>query len=331
MTLHTTEAATMEPLLFENIGQLVSGLSYVHTHIPINISQLEGYVLQYRQNIIKELSEDNLRNSYRAYMTRVMNGPEEPIDTKEPPKILLQAENTPFMQTKLAAWPKIGKMHLEEVDKLQQRIKTLYLTLPASHQPNHRVDTQHLDYSDIPDTSSDFGSDIFSESQSSLRPTPHPRRNASQLSLTRSKRFIPLIVAGIAAAATMATAGTAFGVINKNSLETLTQKIKDLDARQDQVIKVLQNLNEDTEELRIQTRELVIRSFMDQTYDSGMLLSKLRTQLQSLKDFLYRVECAVQQAQHHRLAINYLSAKNLLALFQQVRNQAKSFGYPSGD
>ena len=324
MTLPNTNATTMEPLLFENIGQLVSGLSYVHTHIPINISQLEGYILQYRQNIIKELSENNLRESYRAYMTRVMNGPDDPIDPKSTPKILIQAENTDFMQTKIASWPKIGRMHLDELDKLQQRVKTLYLTLPASQQSKHRVDTQNLDDYDNHDTSSDFGSDIFLDHHPVLNPTPHPRRNSS---LTRPKRFIPLIVAGIAAAATMATAGTAFGVINKNSLETLTQKMKALDARQDQVVKVLQNLNEDTEELRVRTRELVIRSFMDQTYDSGMLLAKLRTQLQSLKDFLYRVECAIQQAQHHRLAVNYLSAKNLLSLFQQVRNQAKSFGY----
>ncbi len=231
------------------------------------------------------------------------------------------------MQSKLAGWPQIGKMHLEEVDKLQQRIKALYLTLPVSSQPDHRMDTQHLDYTDGSDSSHETDPNPFNSYHPSLSPTPAPRRNQSQLNQNRPKRFIPLIVAGIAAAATMATAGTAFGVINKNSLESLTQKIKDLDARQDQVIRVLQNLNQDTEELRIQTRELVIKSFVDQTYDSGMLLAKLRTQLQSIRDFLHRIECAVQQAQHHRLAINYLSPKNLLSLFQQVRNQAKSFGY----
>ena len=35
---------TVEPLLFENIGQLVSGLSYVHTHIPINISEVDDMI-----------------------------------------------------------------------------------------------------------------------------------------------------------------------------------------------------------------------------------------------------------------------------------------------
>ena len=329
LPLPSTNATTMEPLLFENIGQLVSGLSYVHTHIPINISQLESHILQYRQNIVKDLSEGNLRASYRAYMTRVMSGPEGKIDPDQPPKILLQAEDAPFMHAKLASWAKIGTMHLEEVEKLQQRVKALYLTLPISAQPNHRVDTQHLDYSDSIDTQVHVEPGQFTDYHPSLQIVPLPSQNLTQVPRKRSKRFIPLIVAGIAAAATMATAGTAFGVINKNSLETLTNKIKEFEARQDQVVKVLENINQDTEELRVQTRELVINSFVDQAYDSGLLLSKLRTQLQSLKDYLYRIECAIQQAQHHRLAINYLSPKNLLTLFQQVKAQAKSFGYQS--
>ncbi len=53
--------ASVEPLLFENIGQMVSGLSYVHTHIPINITELEVRLQQYNTAMMHEFSEENLQ------------------------------------------------------------------------------------------------------------------------------------------------------------------------------------------------------------------------------------------------------------------------------
>jgi hypothetical protein len=52
--------SSVEPLLFENIGQMVSGLSYMHTHIPINITEVEVRLHQYSTNIMKEISDENL-------------------------------------------------------------------------------------------------------------------------------------------------------------------------------------------------------------------------------------------------------------------------------
>jgi hypothetical protein len=39
------------------------------------------------------------------------------------------------------------------------------------------------------------------------------------------------------------------------------------------------------------------------------------------------MECVIQQAQHHCLAVNYLSAKQLQKFFQQIQGQATRFGY----
>jgi hypothetical protein len=72
---------------------------------------------------------------------------------------------------------------------------------------------------------------------------------------------------------------------------------------------------------------MVIASFMDRTFDSGIVIGRLRTQLQVLTNRIHQMESAVQQAQHHRLAVDYLSGRQLLNLFHQVQQQAKRFGY----
>ncbi len=61
-------------------------------------------------------------------------------------------------------------------------------------------------------------------------------RNSS--SKPRVKRIVPLIVAGIGSLVGTATAGTAFGIVTKNSLETLAQKIGDLQLQNEQILRV---------------------------------------------------------------------------------------------
>lgn len=314
----TQASTTTEPLLFENIGQLVSGLSYVHTHIPINISQLEENLRLYKNSIINELSEDNLRVTYQGYIHQIMT--QQQLDANQTMQ-KLKLENLQYVKSTLTHWPQIGKIHLQEIDALRSRIQTLYLTLPQTLNPHESMDTQHMEHTETHSFSNLSRKLVTDEAHPDNSPYS-PKRN-----YTRPKRFIPFVIGGIVAAATATTAGTAFGIMNRQSLESLSQKVKEIGEHQAQVVKVLQEINRDIIELQDATHELVIMSFADRNFDSAVMLSKLRYQLNSLLDFTYRIECAIQQAQHHRLAINFLSHKNLMMLFHQVRNQAKMFGY----
>ncbi len=56
--------ASVEPLLFENIGQMVSCLSYVRTHIPINLTELEVQLQNYNTAMMHEFSKENLQKIY---------------------------------------------------------------------------------------------------------------------------------------------------------------------------------------------------------------------------------------------------------------------------
>ena len=234
----------------------------------------------------------------------------------------LANENMDFLKSKLANWPQIGIIHLREVEDLQERINALYLTLPKPEStPPPSPDAQHFKPAEpyTPDTMVKIP--IKEYQVPYLYSTPKNHLN------TRKKRFLPLIIGGIVASIATAAAGTAFGVINQKGLETLVQHINDINARHEQVVKVLEDVNNDITEVRHQTHDLVISSFMDRTFDAGIVIGKLRSQLQILTNRVSRMESAVQQAQHHRLAIGYLSGKQLMNLFHQVQSQAKRFGY----
>ncbi len=98
--------------------------------------------------------------------------------------------------------------------------------------------------------------------------TPSPSQNNTK---SRPKRIVPLIIAGIGAAVGAATAGTAFGIVTKHSLENLAQKVSDLQAANEQILQVFQDVQLDLQDHSRQTKELIITSFMDRTFDSGMV------------------------------------------------------------
>jgi len=308
--------ATVEPLLFENVGQMVSGLSYIHTHIPINISELEERVNEYKTIITREFSDGNLETHYRNYVAMNQNwakGNKISTDTA--------SDNLQYYTSTLSLWPQIAKIHLREVDQLINRIQALYLTLPTVTLQETHQDEQSFNPPDY----SPFTTPLPHLNKPLIPITPAHRRNTTH-SILRQKRFIPILIAGVLGL-TMATAGTAFGVMNRDALEALDRRIKETNLRQDQIVRVVEEVNKDLDVMRDHVHELLIMSFADRTFDTAVVLAKLQSQLQTLLAQTHRIECAIQQAQHHRLAINYLSGPSLLSLFEQVKTQAKRFGY----
>jgi len=265
--------------------------------------------------IIHEFSEDTLRKSFDSFLEMVFNGPSA---TKNK---TLSNENMTFLKSKLATWPQIGQIHMKEIEQLQSRINTLYLTLPKPEQHTQPSDTQQFT------TPEPYTPETLVKIPITDFQVPYLYSPPKNLTHSRKKRFLPFIIGGIAAAIATATAGTAFGVINRNGLEHLVNQVNDLNTRHEQIIRVLSDVGSDISELRHTTHDMVISSFMDRTFDSGIVIARLRTQMQMLTNQIARMESAVQQAQHHRLAVDYLSAKQLMSLFHQVQAQAKRFGY----
>ena len=55
-------ASTPETLLFESIGEMVSGLSYSHTVITVPLGELEQQIFDYRKTLEREFHQDRLQD-----------------------------------------------------------------------------------------------------------------------------------------------------------------------------------------------------------------------------------------------------------------------------
>jgi hypothetical protein len=107
----------------------------------------------------------------------------------------------------------------------------------------------------------------------------------------------------------------------------LAQKIGDLQLQNEQILRVFQDVQVDLQYNSQEIKQLILSSFVDRTFDAGIIIAKQCSRLVLLSDHITQVENLVQQAQHNRLSTSYLSPKNLVELFQQVQAQAKHFGY----
>lgn len=163
---------------------------------------------------LKNFISRQLQETYQSFIRSVLQGPQSEHNTT------LSKEN---IRSKLATWPQIASIYMKEIDTLQQRINTLFLTLPKPHHPNNKTPDKHHyaeteaytpeDLIKLPDiqTSGQRFKTLFQQ-------VALPRSSGPQApEHKRSKRFIPLIVAGIAGALASATAGTAWKRYPKRS------------------------------------------------------------------------------------------------------------------
>jgi hypothetical protein len=115
-TPQASAASTSEPLLFEYVGDVVNGLSYVHSLIPVDIAGFEQHLVDYQGTLEKEFDSDTLERTHRDFV--------QTLQSKS--KVNKTTSSLNFDRSMLAKWKEIGDTHLEEVKKLKERVKTLY-------------------------------------------------------------------------------------------------------------------------------------------------------------------------------------------------------------
>jgi hypothetical protein len=67
----TSAASTSEPLLFEYVGDVVTGLSYVHSIIPVDIAGFEKHLVEYQSTLEKEFETDTLERTHRDFVATI--------------------------------------------------------------------------------------------------------------------------------------------------------------------------------------------------------------------------------------------------------------------
>jgi len=295
-------ASSNEPLLFEYVGEVVTGLSYVHSVLPVDISGLDRQLRDYYLTLEREFDIRTLEKTHKEFVAKLT----EKARTN-------RTTSLNFDRSILSKWKEIGAEHLEEVKGLRERVKTLWHTVPPMQDeegPNEQflVPTRDdsiwdLDFARKPDP------DIVGKVE------PRTRRPR-----TRVKRHPAAVVAG---GALLGLGGTAFGIYNTVQISKIWQAIDVVDQKLIAFEQLFEDTTKDITELQDEVHGILLKQLLDAAFDTGYLVSRLRTQYHLFADRIDRYFGVMQMAQLRRLSVDYLDEVTLKRIYDQANFRAR--------
>jgi len=207
------------------------------------------------------------------------------------------ADHNTFITTKkkiYSDWTSIGALHIVEVDSLVDRIDALVHLLP----------------SDVPQTVSHNIIDEYDTADSGT--------------LSRTPRAVGALL-GMVGGFLLGGAGTLFGSLGLASSKRLKEQLDVVQKHVD--VLYLQNaeMNRTIHDVRTQVQSLLVNAMKD-TFDTTMLLTRLRTHYSKLSNLVDKHEKLLQALQARRLSITFLPKDQIDALFIQAQRRAKTMG-----
>ena len=294
-----------EPLLFESVGNMASSLSYLHTQIPINLSALEDKITEYRNTILTEFTEQKLFDTLnKYYKTKNINPPTQ----------------NKFHIHPLYQWKHVAKAHIHEVDTLYTDLEALLLLLP--HPPNktekYFTPEMHEFYSHL----------VHNNPKASTIDKIPPRKNRRSSNetslLSRPKRFLPVV--GIALAVLIpGIIGTVMGAVSNQKLNALYEEVKTNTNNINRLFTLTETQAEKINEIISSVSEIQMDLHDQSIFEPSVFLAKLSKTTAEIRHFIHKATHAIQQAQHRRLAIDYLNAPELSKLFFDLRDKADKY------
>ena len=294
-------ASTPETLLFESIGEMVSGLSYSHTVITVPLGELEQQIFDYRKTLEREFHQDRLQDLLKQAF---------PNTSSSDPA--LKAQNV------FKKWSRIGALHLAEVEALRARVDCLFDLVPQNKKTmEDRV------------TSPFQAPPVATETEWSSQGSKLERRYEDFFKRPlgkREKRALPLVALG-GAALLFGGAGTLFGWLGLKGSARLQDQLRTIQHRQDTIIKAAWEADKKIEVVRQELQDLLLANAISDHFDPTVLLARLRTYSAQLELKVSKHERLMQELQHQKLAVDFLDARSLNMLFSQAQKRAKSLGF----
>ena len=298
---NASAVSSTEPLLFEYVGDVVSGLSYVHSVIPVDLAGFEKQLMEYQLTLEREFDSATLERTHRDFVNRVKVGT----------KVNKTTDSLNFDRSMLAKWKEIGDAHIEEIKKLNEQARILREAVPPLQHddgPNERFA--------VPAPANDPWNTDFARRVHEEAPKINPITRRPR---TRTRRHpAALIAVGVAAAG-----GTAFGIYNTVQIEDIKKSIDNLEKRFIAFEQVFGEVAKDLIELQDEVHGILMKQLMDNAFDTGLLVARLRSQYTLFADRLRRYIDVMQQAQHRRLAMGYLDDVTLRKIFTQAQYRAR--------
>ena len=269
-------------VIFENVGQMAGALAYIHCKLTLNISSIEIQHQKYT-SLLEQLFEQLI-----AHPPEFLVGPEfiyQPLKN--------QIEHLYYMNRRLVA------RHLNQTAETADQITTLRHILPEfSNSPNRMMPDRFT--RTIPLNTS-------AESYPADSPDPHHR----------VPRFTPahlLFPLGIF--------GTFMGLYNKAQIDSLRTQLHGTISAHNRLVEVVEDQDHHLQRLNKTMAVLMYHLDILTNHNPALTYSQLDAIEREIRERINIAVHVIQQAQHRRLAVDFLSFRQLQALYAQLKRQA---------
>jgi len=298
ITLYQWCFITSHHIIFENIGQMATGVTYIHAKITINFSAIEEHYDAYI-NAINEIKLAAKDHVLRPIKVQQANMNKKELDVISHTLLTLKLTNHEALE-------KIFKWRADSATNLLIKTNTLRASLPQPLVKTNRIISKRGIKEKLGNVTMEFVKDKVAE---------------TLIKQVRFTRFIPGVALGLGAL------GTFMGLYNKRQTDQLKKTLNEVTDSHNQLIEVVQDNTKQIEEIRKDQLELVGYLIHATVWDPAVIGAELMALEEELRDRIEVAIHAIQMAQLRRLSVDLIPTGQLISLYNKISKQAELIGH----
>ncbi len=305
---------TTHHVIFENIGQMAGALSYIHCKLTLNLSSIVQQHRTYHHSLI-------------LYREKIATSPPGWHYTRWHYQERMKEWMTNIYDNHL----KIIDLHLNETLEINESLLSLksILPQPSSH-PSGRVVRHDSDSPDLATRWSLAMRNPFTpvpvsrhddEDQKRRKWTapdlPDVLSGMSKLHDFRTPRFLGFLAPALGAF------GTFMGLYNLGQITKLQTELQDVNVRHSRLVEVVEDHDHHLQVINSTIDGLLHGLNIIATHDPALTSTRLSYIETQIKERIQTAIHTIQQAQHRRLAVDFLSHIQIRRLYDRLQMQAE--------
>lgn len=304
-------------VVFEEFGTLAGSVSYMHVTLHINLSHVDNLIQTYIRQAT-ELKENIVQVFDVTIKNTTYDGTKEWFESEK--QVVLSVIDT----------------FIEAAEGEELTIRNLQNVLPLDQQynPNRPMyrDSRSIKSKAAQGLVSKGAQEILDVLQKKGLHLPNKKTGGKYFKIARTGLRAAKILKGISPLSmgfslVKGIFGTFMGLYNVFQMEKLRRELRGVIQTQNRVIEVLADHQAQLLDLKDELDDIKSQFAVQQAIKSSVIAAQLTRGLSTLKSATQQAIHAVQQAHHHRLAIDYLDPDTLDFLYNTLSQQASDSKY----
>jgi hypothetical protein len=287
-------------VIFEGIGQMAGAVTYLHAKLTINLTAIEDHIQIYQRKL------QEFKN----------NIPPPPADQQQ--SHYYEPRLFDLRQLHYKQLIKVLEEHGQRTREVAKQVNSIRTMMPPVVTEQSRVIDDRTAFA--PQVTPGMMNDEAKSktSTSDVINDAYKVINLGSQFLPRASKLLPFLPLALGAV------GTFMGLFSQAQISNLAKELRLTQDNHNKLVEVVQSQQKAVQELTWAFDAWVRDARNFKINDPGLINSWLNQARSLLDSKLNIVTHAVQQAQHRRLAIDFLSADQLLRLYSRLQSEAKA-------